>query len=248
MSASEMMIRTGAGVDATDGRLGTVDEILVRPETGELVTLIVRRGWSDRRVHIDAAQVDRVEGDTVRLRISREEAERLGAGVLEGDTAGAGRRVDGDEIRVPILEERLATEVRPVELGELRVHKRVNQTEESVRQAVTRDELEIEHVPINRPLEAPVTQRTDGDWLVLPVMEEVLVVRKQLMLKEEVRIRRRPVTEEQQVHETVRHERLEVEDATRHGAHGLPGAGGSAAVGTASGTTRGTAGTTRERA
>jgi hypothetical protein len=60
----------------------------------------------------------------------------------------------------------------------------------------------------------------EGDWLVVPVMEEVLVVRKQLMLKEEVRIRRRPVTEPREVRETLRRERVELEDATRHGVRG----------------------------
>jgi uncharacterized protein (TIGR02271 family) len=226
MSANETVIRPGASVDATDGRLGTVDEVLVRPETGELATLIVRRGWNDRRLHVDAAQVARVAGDTVHLRTTREEAERLAAAVLEGDAGtDAVLRADGQQLRVPILEERLSAETRPVSLGELRVHKRVELTEETVRQAVTRDDLEIERVPMNRPLEAPVTQRTDGDWLVLPVMEEVLVVRKQLMLKEEVRIRRRQVTGEQEVRETVRHERLDLEDATRHGVRGLPPVG-----------------------
>jgi len=227
MSASETVIRPGASVDATDGRLGTVDEVLVRPETGELVTLIVRRGWSDRRLHVDASQVDGLDGTTVRLRITREEAERLAAATL-GDDAGDGAllRADGEQLRIPILEERLSAGTRAVSLGELRIHKRVDQTEESVRQAVTRDELEIEHVPVNRPLEAPATQRMDGDWLVLPVMEEVLVVRKQLMLKEEVRVRRRQVTEEQEVRETLRHERLELEDATRHGICVLPGVEG----------------------
>jgi stress response protein YsnF len=37
------------------------------------------------------------------------------------------------------------------------------------------------------------------------------------MLKEEVRIRRQPVTEAQEVRETLRRERVELEDATRDG-------------------------------
>lgn len=223
MSASETVIQSGASVEATDGRLGTVDEVLVRPETGELVTLIVRRGWSDRTMHVDASQVADIQGGTVHLRTTREEAERLAGATPDGDAgSGAVLRADGEQLRVPILEERLSAETRPVSLGELRIHKRVEETAESVAQAVTRDQLDVEHVSINRPLEAPATQRIDGDWLVLPVMEEVLVVRKQLMLKEEVRIRVRQVTEDQEVRETVRHERLELEDATRHGISVLP--------------------------
>ena len=224
MRARETAIRPGAGVEASDGRLGTVGEVRVRPETGELALLVVRRGWSDRLLHVAAAQVDRVEGDgTVRLRVTREEAERLASGVLEGAAGGAAvAGTEGQPLRVPVLAERLAAEARPVELGELRVHKRVDEAEETVRRAVTRDELDVERVPVNRPLEAPVAQRTEGEWLVIPVMEEVLVVRTQLMLKEEVRVRTRRVTEQREVRETVRRERVELEDATRHGVRGLP--------------------------
>ena len=134
---------------------------------------------------------------------------------------------------MPVLAERLHAEVRPVDLGELRVTKRVEAAEETVRQAVERDELDVERVPVNRPREAPVAQRTEGEWLVLPVMEEVLVVRTQLMLKEELRVRTRRVTEEQEVRETVRRERVELEDATRHGGRGLPDLGGAAGPGAA---------------
>src|SRR4051812_25023815 len=97
-SESESVIRPGASVDATDGRLGTVDEVLVRPETGALATVIVRRGWSDRRLHVDAAQIDRVDGDTVYLRTTREEAERLAAAVPDGDAGVAAElRADGQQ-------------------------------------------------------------------------------------------------------------------------------------------------------
>jgi uncharacterized protein (TIGR02271 family) len=222
VSARETVIRPGAGVEATDGRLGSVDEVRVRPATGALALLVVRRGWSDALLHVAAAQVGRVGGDgTVRLRVTREEAERLAADVRDasgGPTAGAA----GGRLRVPVLAERLTAEARPVELGELRVHTRVDAVEETVRRAVERDELDVERVPVNRPLEAPVAQRTEGEWLVFPVMEEVLVVRTQLMLKEEVRVRTRRVTAEQEVRQTVRRGRVELEDATRDGVRGLP--------------------------
>jgi uncharacterized protein (TIGR02271 family) len=222
--ARETGIRPGAGVDATDGRLGSVDEVRVRPETGELAFLVVRRGRSDALLHVAAGQVDRVDGDgTVRLRATRAEAERL-AGEAGGAAAGLAVVVGaaGEQLRVPVRAERLTADVRPVELGELRVHTRVDEAEETVRRVVERDELDVERVPVNRPLEAPVAQRTEGEWLVIPVMEEVLVVRTQLMLKEELRVRTRRVTAEQEVRQTVRRGRVELEDATRDGVRGLP--------------------------
>jgi uncharacterized protein (TIGR02271 family) len=242
MSGEETVIRPGAGVEATDGRLGTVDEVRVRPESGELAGLVVRRGWTDQLLYVDGAQVEGIAGDgTVRLRTTRTEAERLAAGVAAGGE-GLGVRADGEALRLPILAERLSAEVRPIDLGELRVHKRVDASEEAVRRDVERDEVDVERVPVNRPLEAPAVQRTEGEWLVIPVMEEVLVVRKQLMLKEEVRIRTRRVTEEQTVVETVRHERVELEDATRHGVYGLDDPAGGVPAGPAPATPKPAAG------
>jgi uncharacterized protein (TIGR02271 family) len=218
--ADEREIRPGAGVDAADGRLGTVEEVRVRPESGELTYLVVRRGWTDRLLPVAAEHVEYIDsGGTVRLRVTREEAERLGAAVWDGSEEGLGgasasASADGGQLRVPILAERLSAVARPVVLGELLIHKRVDEAEESVRLAVQRDQVEVERRPVNRPLEAPVESRTEGDWLVIPVMEEVLVVRKQLMLTEEVRVRTRRVTEEREVREAVRRERVELEDSS----------------------------------
>jgi uncharacterized protein (TIGR02271 family) len=217
-------VRPGAPVEATDGRLGTVEEVVVRPETGELASLVVRRGWTDRLLHVGAALVDRLDAGGVLLRVSREEAERRGAGVPQEVAGGSLARQAGDRVVVPILEERLRADTRTVDLGELRIHKRVETEEARVTQAVTRDDLIVERVPIGRPLEAPAASRIEGDWFVVPIMEEVLVVHKQLVLKEEVRIRRQPVTESREVRETLRRERVELEDATRDGVRGMPGA------------------------
>ena len=56
------------------------------------------------------------------------------------------------------------------------------------------DDYDIEHVPVGRIIDAPVTQRQEGETLVLPVVEEVLVYRRKLYLREEIRITRRKKT------------------------------------------------------
>ncbi len=127
-------------------------------------------------------------------------------------------------LRIPLAEERLVVEPRPVELGELRLHKRVDEQEEVLRQPVTREELEVDRVAVGRFVDEPARPRQEGEWLVIPLVEEVLVVQKRLRVTEEVRIRRRQMVEEQEVRATVRRERLEVEDATTHGAGGKGGA------------------------
>lgn len=93
-------------------------------------------------------------------------------------------------LRIPVVQEELHIDKRTVETGRgVRVHKTV--TEEAIRidEPVAQRGLEIEHVPINAWVEGPVpVQRHEGDTLVVPVLEEVLVVEKRLRLKEEIRI------------------------------------------------------------
>jgi len=215
----ELEIEPGAVVEALDGRLGTVDEIVVQPNTGELAYLVLRRGWSDERLTLPAALIESItDGRTVRLAGGRDEARQQSTSVSPDALLASG---DSRQIRIPVHEERLVAAKRMVDLGELRVHKWVEHVEEAVSEPVTRDDLVVERVAIDRPLDAPVGPRDEGDWMVIPIMEEVLVVSKRLMLKEEVRIRKQQVTEDQEVRELVRHERVELEDATAYGIVGL---------------------------
>ncbi len=60
-----------------------------------------------------------------------------------------------------------------------------------------RDGYAIEHVQIDRIVAEAPPQRQEGDTLILPVVEEVLVMEKRLMLREEIRITRRRETVEE---------------------------------------------------
>lgn len=213
-------IEPGASVEATDGRLGTVDEVFVDAESQALAHILVRRGWSNEQLLIPAELIRAVNGPKqVHLAVTRDEA-RARASEVPSDAILLARD-RGTEVVIPIVEERLIPDKRAVDLGELRIRKLVDETEETVRQAVTRDNLVIERVEVNRPLDEPVAMRQEGEWTVIPIMREVLVVKKQLMLVEEVRITKREVTEEQEVRETTRHERLELDDATVDGIEGI---------------------------
>ena len=205
-------IELGAAVEATDGQVGTVKSVIARPSTGEIWYLLVRDG--DSLITVPAEVIaDVVDRNNVRLQVTRDALRRR---------VWSRRQDDGtpETVRVPIHEERLHTTIEPVDLGELRVHKTVEHVPETVTRTVERDELEIERVPLDRLLDQPVAPWQDGEWLVVPIMEEVLVVTKQLVLTEEVRIRTKRVTEEQEVYEVLRRERVSIEDAT---AHGVPG-------------------------
>ena len=60
---------------------------------------------------------------------------------------------------------------------------------------LTTKRVEIECVPIFRLVEAAPAVREEGDTTIIPVVEEVVVVERRLMLKDEVRLRRIKTTE-----------------------------------------------------
>jgi hypothetical protein len=54
-----------------------------------------------------------------------------------------------------------------------------------------REGYDVEHVKVDRLIDEPEGERREGDALVLPVIEEVLVVEKKYLLKEEIWIRKK---------------------------------------------------------
>ena len=100
---------------------------------------------------------------------------------------------------VPVVEEELRVSRRVVETGRVRVTKTVHEREEVVDVPLLREEYDVERVPIDEFVDGPVGPRHEGETLVVPVLEEVLVVEKRLVVREELRITRRR-TEERETH------------------------------------------------
>lgn len=126
-----------------------------------------------------------------------------------------------DGLRIPVIEEQLAFGTRTVETGRgVRIHKTVTEHPVTIDERLARDEVEVRRVAIDRmvaPDEAPAP-RYEGDTLVVPVLEEVLVVERRLRIKEELHITR--TRHEERYHDTVplKAERVEVERFDESGA------------------------------
>lgn len=124
---------------------------------------------------------------------------------------GARRVTETENVRteqvIPVLEERAVIATRPVETDRLVVRTRVETREETVERLLRSDEVVVERVPVGRVVEtAPEVREQDG-VLIVPVIEEELVLRTRLVLKEEVHIRRtegtRPVRRDVQLRREV---------------------------------------------
>jgi stress response protein YsnF len=139
----------------------------------------------------------------------------------------------GGDIVIPVLQEEMTVGTRLVDTGRgVRVHKHVVETPHVIEQALLQDALAIEHVAIGRLLaddELPQV-RQEGDVLIVPVIEEVLVLQTRRSLKEEVRIVRSSRLVQQQQTVLLKSEQVVVErfdDATD--AHGAAQVGTQAA-------------------
>jgi uncharacterized protein (TIGR02271 family) len=118
---------------------------------------------------------------------------------------------------VPMIQETLDVDTRPVETGRVRVRKAVHEREEIVDPPLLRDEVRVERVPINRVVEGPISARSEGDTLIIPLFEEVVVVEKRLLLKEELRITKHRTETHTPQRVTLRREEAVVERVKREG-------------------------------
>jgi len=102
------------------------------------------------------------------------------------------RRVGTDETKViPVVEEELVAQRREVKTGSVRVQKEVDQSVKRVESTVMHDDVQVRHVPVNRVISETPKIRQEGDTIIVPVVEEELVITKRLVLKEEVHLVRR---------------------------------------------------------
>jgi len=112
---------------------------------------------------------------------------------------------------IPLVAERLSVGKRTVPTGRVRIRTLVDETQEWIREDLARETAEIERVPIGREVDEVPQVRQEGDVLVVPVVEEVLVVEKRLVLKEEIRIRKDRMVERAEEPVTLRAMRAVVE-------------------------------------
>ena len=126
-------------------------------------------------------------------------------------TPDGARGREEDVTVIPLVEERLSVGKREVERARVRVHVHVDEREQIVTQELARDEVSIERVPHNVRLQDFPQIRTEGTTTIIPVVEEVLVTEKVLMLVEEIHIHRRLTSEVHQVPVPLRSEHAQVQ-------------------------------------
>jgi len=126
------------------------------------------------------------------------------------DEMRAGTTAGSDTVRVPIHEEELQAEKRRDQAGEVEISKRVTEEQQELDVPVTREEVNVRRVSVIRDATDDDRAFAEGDTIRVPVTEEQVDVTKRPRVVEEVEISKRPVTETQHVSDTVRRERVDV--------------------------------------
>jgi uncharacterized protein (TIGR02271 family) len=113
-------------------------------------------------------------------------------------------------IVIPVIQEQATISTRVVETGTVQVNKTVSEHTEPVHVVASHDECTVERVAVDRVVETAPEVRWDGDTMIVPVVKEVAVVVKKLVLVEELHITRRAVQTQETVQVTLRKEHVDV--------------------------------------
>ncbi len=122
-----------------------------------------------------------------------------------------GDGADVTERHIPIVEESLQLGKRVVETGRVSVRTVVDHEEVLLRDTLTHDIVAVDRVAIGREVTAAPAPREEGDLLIIPIVEERLIVEKRLFLVEELHVRRSTVSSPVEVPATRRVMRAEID-------------------------------------
>ena len=140
---------------------------------------------------------------------------RLPTAMLQAETQQLPQPADaletGDTVVLPLIEEQLQVSKRTVTTGRVRLQKSVGAYDVRLDEPLAVSTIQVERVPLGHVVEVAPGIRQEGATVVYPILEERLVLTKELVLVEEVR-----VTQQRSEHRdtqvvTLRRERMEVQ-------------------------------------
>lgn len=207
----------GMQVHATDGPLGSVASV-PRVDLGDPsapAEMIVLASQADAGpgveefMRVNRDMIDRIDRQVVYLNLARHDVPRASQAV---HGAMRGLRTGEQHISIPLVEEQLDVEKRVVELGYVQVQKKVEEFLDERSVNLRHQQVEVDRVPIDRIIPELIEPYMDGDVYVVPIIEEEVIVTRQLRLREELRIRRTVGEHPELIRTPFRRERVVVQE------------------------------------
>lgn len=122
--------------------------------------------------------------------------------------------INDDAAVIPVIEEQITVDKQVVESGKVRISKQAREIEKLVDIPLLHEEVSVERVAMNRVVDERLPVRYDGDTLVIPVVEEQVVVQKRLVLIEELHVRKQTIETHQPQRVTLLKEEVEITRST----------------------------------
>lgn len=94
---------------------------------------------------------------------------------------------------IPVIEEQVHVGKKIIEKGRVRIIKTVHEEEAVVEAPLIEEKVNVERIAINQYIETPPPVRYEGDIMIIPVVQEVVVIEKRLMLVEEIRVNKEQI-------------------------------------------------------
>lgn len=94
------------------------------------------------------------------------------------------------DLVVPLHAEEVSVAKKRVVTGQVKIGTVTRENEQLVEELLEHEHVEIERIAIGKQVDKVPAVREEGDTLIIPILEEIVVVERRLLLKEEVRIRR----------------------------------------------------------
>ncbi|MBA2447738.1 MAG: YsnF/AvaK domain-containing protein [Chloroflexi bacterium] len=135
---------------------------------------------------------------------------------MEHATGDVSTLEEGEQT-LELREEQLVPHKEMREVGQIQIRTEVEEIPGRLEVEALREEVEVEHVPIGQVVSERVPPWEEDGVLYVPLYEEQLVMVKRLVLREHLKIRRVGTTETRLFEDTLRRDRLVVEDPDNTG-------------------------------
>ena len=142
---------------------------------------------------------------------------RRRASHVERDQQATTEPAGPTEQTIELREEEFVVDRNVEDLGDVHIRKVVDDDPVRLEVEARSEEVEVEHIPVGQPVSERREPWEEDDVLIVPVYEEQLVVTKRLVLREQIRIRRVGATRRELFEDSVRRERIVIEDPHRTG-------------------------------
>lgn len=186
--------------------------------------VLVQRGMINKeKFYIPQDQVESYDGSILRFNLSEQEIVNRYAGdspttssqeqysATDLQTEGTQQQEEGGEVEtIPLTEEKLDVS-KDTQESQARITKEPTTETKTVEVPVTHEEVTIERRPPSGQTEAREPSKTKED-ITIPLKKEEVNVSKTPYVKEEVAVKKKPVTETRQVSEEVTSEKINTSD------------------------------------